>query len=287
MARSVADAFSTIVVSHDRGVQMRQKLREHEVWVFLCLIVLAQLAFVGLVAQGFLPESIYRMGRFYLLAGVLLAVIAAARGPKGWLEAARPLLNWRVDWRWYGLALLWAPGLAVIFLLGKSVLMGNGLTLPDLDWDRMSRLGVVRSVFIASFIGEIVWVSYAISQLSSKYSPFLASQIVGFFWALWWLPMGIFNVGIVQNVPTYAIFISIMAVAANCCFFYTMSRSALCVFIMQFLFNASLLVFPIIPNNGGAATYTAFSIVYWLVAFLMFNLMGPRPLFERRTALAG
>ncbi len=266
---------------------MRAFLQKHEVWVFLCLIVVAQTIFVMLVANEFVPERNYRLGRFYLLAGLLSVILLLSRGISGILEVLRPLFNFNVPWFWFPLALLWAPSLALIYVIGEGIVTGQGFSFSELDWSRMSKLGVIRSVLIASFVGEIVWVSYAIMRLSKRYSAFLSSQIVGIFWSFWWLPMAIFNVGIVQNVPIYAVFISIMAVAANCCFFYKNSGSALVVFMMQAMFNSCLLIFPVIPNNGGVMAYTAFSILYWVTALLMFNLFGPKPLFKKVVSLEG
>ena len=265
---------------------MRDFIRKHEVWIFLVSIVIAQAVFILSVAQGILPRGIYSMGRFYLLASILVAIVFVARGIPGLIALIRPMFNLKVPPIWYFLALMWAPGLAILLLLGKGILNGQGIGAVTADFTLMSQPRMIYAVLTASFIGEIVWISYAIGQISKKFPPFMASQIVGAFWAIWWVPIALFGQGIVPEVPMFALTINMLAVAAICCFFYNQTHSAFCVWVLQSVFNASLLIFPVIPTNGGEATYTAYTILYWIVALVMFLIMGPKPLLARSAAPA-
>jgi len=48
------------------------------------------------------------------------------------------------------------------------------------------------------------------------------------------------------------------------------------------VFNATILVFPVTPTEGGVATYWAFALTYFTAATALFLVFGPRPLGSRR-----
>ena len=254
--------------------------RKREVWIFLCLIVVVNSLFIGAISSGLLPFRLYNVGRFLLLGLTLASVVFAFRRLQGLRELVRSLSVWRVNPLWYVLALFWAPSLATLFLAAKSLVTGTN-AFEALTYALVLRPSVMRTVIIASFIGEIVWVAYSIGTLSKRFGTLAGSLIVGSFWTLWWVPMALFSRGIIPELPILPLFVSMLGIATMCGFVYLSSRSGPAVLLLQIMVNTSFLIFPVVPTSGGTPTYLAFSATYLLASLTLFVLFGPRPLFGR------
>ncbi|MDA0811383.1 MAG: hypothetical protein O3C21_03175, partial [Verrucomicrobia bacterium] len=87
--------------------------------------------------------------------------------------------------------------------------------------------------------------------------------------------------------PLIALLFNQMGIAAMCAFVYFHTRSGLLVLVMQIMFNATILVFPITPTVGGAPTYWAFALTYFCAALILFLIFGTKPIFAERTRKTG
>lgn len=260
----------------------REFVRRYEVVIALCLIVVNNAIFVGAIDAGILPMRLYYLGRFLLLGSTLGAVILVGSGWRGILDLLRPLVRWRISPKWYLLALLWPATMCALVLLGKGVITGNGLSELSMDFSVIANRAVIKTIFIGSFVGEIVWVSYAIRHFSNKLTPFIGSQIVGVVWTLWWMPMVLLNLGVFPGLPPLALLLAMLGVAAMCSFIYSHTKSGIVVLILQMMVNSTALIFPIIPSTGGIPTYFAFSAVYYLCVLGLYFFFGPKPLLPPR-----
>lgn len=263
-------------------------LRKHEVWVFLILLDLANAIFVTSVVKGILPESFYSMGRFCLLGAILFGLTFLLRGFSGIRDILKPMLEWKRPLWLYAFAIFWTLGVCLFVLSAKGVGTGDFLAFKDLvpGLQKLTDLGLLKTLLISSFIGEMVWISYAVRQLSKTFTHYISALIVGIFWTLWWLPMAIHNFGIIPNLPIGALLINQMGIAAMCAFVYYHTRSGVLVLVMQIVFNATILVFPVTPDQGGALTYWAFAITYFTCATLLFVKFGPEPLKKLKRSSA-
>lgn len=258
-------------------------IRRFEVWVFLAALVIVNAVFVNAVVYGFLPDSLYGLGRFALLGGVLFGLVFLSRGRAGVLDILRPMIEWKRSPWLYLFALGWTVFLCVLVLTGKGLFTGDFLNASEL-MNGLSRLADPRlllTLFVSSFVGEIVWVSYAVRALSKQFTHLVSGMIVGVIWVLWWLPMSIHNYGIIPELPLGALLFNQMGIAAMCAFVYYHTRSGLLVLVMQLVFNATILVFPITPTVGGPTTYWAFALTYFTAALVLFIIFGPRPLLRK------
>lgn len=256
---------------------MIEFVRRYEVWIFLHLILLVNAIFVAGIATEWLPFRLYNWGRFLLLAGVLFSIVFLSRGIGGILDTLRPMKNYRVRPAWYAFALLIAPFSAALFLFGKGLLQGNGIPTIDLKFSLITRFDILRVVVIGSLIGEVVWISYCLRMLRQRMSFYLAGLIVGLYWGLWWLPMVIFNVGVIPDMNFTGLIIGQTGIGMMCAFLYAKTHSGLLVFMMQVMVNSVFLVFPVAPTSG-LETYTQFTVFYFVLPTLLFLLFGPKPL---------
>lgn len=264
---------------------MHSLIRRNEIWVFLAALVTVNAVFVNAVVYEFLPKSLYGYGRFALLGGVLFGLVFLSRGWAGVLDILRPMIEWRRSLWLYLFALCWTVLLCMVVLTGKGLLTGDYLTKAAMTdgFAKLANSQMLLTLLVSSFVGEIVWVSYAVRSLSKQFTHFVSGMIVGCIWVAWWLPMSIHNFGIIPDLPLGALLFNQMGIAAMCAFVYFHTRSGLLVLVMQLVFNATILVFPITPAIGGPATYWAFALTYFTAALVLFIVFGPRPLLRRES----
>jgi len=201
------------------------------------------------------------------------------------LGLLKPFLVWRISPLWFLLALSWSLIVAAVFLLGKGWIVGDQWQGYQLNTSIVQQPRIMATVVIGSFIGEIVWVSYAISRLSRTMPVFSAAMVVGTFWTLWWLPMAILNIGIIPGLKLAPMLVNMLGVAAICGWFYHHTKSGLCVLCLQIMVNTSLLLFPLTPTVAGATTYWAYAVTYLLVACAAYVFFGPKPMLFRPGAV--
>ena len=256
-------------------------LHDREIWTVLAAIVLGNVAFVYAVSEGLIGTRYYHLGRFLLLGAVLALGVFAFRGWRAPFELLKPLTVWRFNPAWFVLALLWPPLIGALALAGKGLLTGNGLSEITARFDVAFHPYVFRGVVIGAFIGEIVWVGYALARLGRSASVFVSSLIVGVFWAAWWVPIVVIGIGVIPGIPVWALFLGQTSLAVMCGFVYAHTRSGWVVFALQTSANSSLLIFPVSPESGGVPTYVAFSALYLAASTLLYLRFGPRPLLRR------
>lgn len=258
-------------------------LRRYEVWFFLSLLVIANAIFVTLVVEGVLPTGVYGLGRFALLGTILFGSVFILRGWTGVSEVLRPMLEWKRSPWLYLFAIGWTVAICLLVLTAFGIVTGDYLSLGEVieGAKQLAHPKLLVTLLISSFVGEIVWISYAVRQLSKRFSHYISALIVGGVWTLWWLPMSIHNFGIIPELPLLALLINQMGVAVMCSFVYFHTRSGFLVLSMQIVFNATILVFPVTPTVGGPAVYWAFAITYFCAATILFLRFGPTPLLRR------
>lgn len=255
-------------------------LRKYEVWCLLGLIILINAIFVTCIVWDILPKRLYNFGRFLLLGVVLFGGVFLARGWDGVKGLVTPMLKWRRSPLWYLGALFVNAVICGLFLAVKGAVLGTGVFDIGVTFDLVRRPHVLLTVGIGSFIGEIVWISYAVTRLSKQVTSFEAALIVGAVWTAWWMPMVIYNFGVIPNLPFGALLINQTGIALICTLVYIRSQSGLVVLCMQMMFNLTVLAFPVTPLAGGVGTYWAFAGTYFCAALLMFVIFGPKPMLS-------
>jgi hypothetical protein len=96
------------------------------------------------------------------------------------------------------------------------------------------------------------------------------------------MPMVLLNIGVFPGLPPLGLLLSMLGIAAMCSFIYSHTRSGLAVLTLQVMVNSTALVFPVIPNTGGVATFVAYGAVYYACVLLLYFLFGPKPVFGSR-----
>ena len=118
-----------------------------------------------------------------------LIVAGAFYRGRGVKELLARYLPWRARWSDYVIAIV-LPGLLVAVAAMLNVLLGASrpATAQVMSWQSL----LPRFVFVFLFVGlgeETGWRGFALPELQKRFSPFVASLVVGVFWAAWHMPL--------------------------------------------------------------------------------------------------
>ncbi|HNQ27164.1 MAG TPA: hypothetical protein PKL92_04525 [Aquaticitalea sp.] len=252
---------------------MKDFIKKYDIWVFLVLAPLFNFIMTYMNNKGIIYGFVYSHGRFYLLLGLLVFIVMISKGVQGVKDVFKPMTKWKINPLWYVFALTFSLSLAAFVLLLKSYYYNiEYASLLIFDFPPLK-----NSFFLLTwaFMGEVVWVSYAIRELSKTFKPFIASQIVGFVWALWWVPSIIINEGVIFDLPIWPTFMIMMGAAGMCAVVYAQTKSGVCVWVLQWMLNMSLLILPVAPTTGGVPTYEVFTAVYFVVMLVFMYFLNP------------
>jgi membrane protease YdiL (CAAX protease family) len=120
------------------------------------------------------------------VAGLLLTGLVSGRA--GLREFLSRLLRWRVDARWYAVALLTAPLLMTAILFALSLFSLEFLPAIVTTDDKVSPLLLGIAVGLGGgFLEELGWTGFAIPRLRRRYGVLATGLIVGVLWAAWHL----------------------------------------------------------------------------------------------------
>lgn len=123
-----------------------------------------------------------------LLVVLAAFVIASAFSDKDGIRSLlKPYLNWRVSWIWYIIAIGIWPGITFTgYVLGKWIGLPTPAmpARPDVPLPIAIIVSFVWTMFFNGALGEEAgWRGFALPRLQQKFSPLLASIILGSIWA--------------------------------------------------------------------------------------------------------
>jgi membrane protease YdiL (CAAX protease family) len=120
------------------------------------------------------------------LAGILLTGLVHGRA--GFRELLSRLLTWRVGARWYAVALLATPLLALATLL--ALLPTSPVFLPGIfssaEKASVLLMGIVMGLVVGVF-EELGWTGFAVPNLRPRFGVLASGLIVGLLWGAWHL----------------------------------------------------------------------------------------------------
>jgi hypothetical protein len=112
-----------------------------------------------------------------------LIVSAAVGGGAGVLSLLQRLIRFRVGLLWYLLALLLLPAAGLLFRLAT----GQPIILTPSTWSGLvAMLGIL--VITGTLGEELGWRGFALPRLLRRFSPIVASLLLGAVWGIWHLP---------------------------------------------------------------------------------------------------
>lgn len=254
---------------------MKELIKKYEIWVFLVLGPVINTLFVYSRIEGFVPRFLYIHGRFCVLLLFLIGLVKFTKGNEAIKDLFRPMLKWKVNLKWYLFALLFASTIATFTIFLKSSFNGSeNASLLKLDIDGIN-FRTCAVLLAWAFLGEVVWISYCLRELSKITKPLYASLLVGLFWTLWWIPIILHGEGILPGIPILPLSIFLMGIAGMCAVIYGKVKSGTVILLMQFMVNMTLNTFSVSPTKGGVPTFTMFAAIYFLTMLGFMYFMNP------------
>lgn len=190
---------------------------------------------------------------------------------------------WRVDWKWYLVAVLLSPALQFASVLLTALLTGVPADYSHPMVREVVPLSAPLLVMILLwFIFEILtngeemgWRGYVLPRLQAKYNALVASLIVGVIWSVWHLPK-FFGTGTSGGRSFTWFTIFCMAAAILYTWLYNNSRGSL---LLVTLFHAT-------GNTAGMFLPTSFAatggiapnlmiVLYIVAAIIVTVVAGP------------
>ncbi len=222
------------------------------------------------------------------VSGVLLTYVVS--GKNGVAELMSRLQRWRVG-LWWGAAILTAPLLLLVTLLGMDVIVSPTF-LPNIPTGQngVGLIGIGAVIgLIAGFIEEFGWTGFALPRLLARHNAFVAALGLGTFWSAWHIYPSIwgmtpsinalsflglaFGITGFATIPAYRILMSLVYINGK--------GSLLVAIIMHAFYDASIAVFvPSLTVIETVEFYAAFAIALWAtvaVVVLRFGTSLTRP----------
>jgi len=192
------------------------------------------------------------------IAGI--AVTALADGRAGLKTMVSCMTHWRVEARWYAVALAIMPLLVLAILLALAFFISPAFA-PTLSLFGLSGLA-------AGFFEEIGWTGFAVPRLRSRWGLLAVGVGVGVLWGLW---HGLADYSIRGSAlgsfwpVTFGLFVlPLVAWRILMVWVYDNTKSGVVAQLMHFAYTGSLALFiPTLSRTDDALVYAVLAILLW------------------------
>ncbi len=182
-------------------------IKQHPVLTYYSLVfVISWGGILILAGPGGIPgskEQVERLFPFMLLAlftgpsvGSILATFLVDGRP-GLRDLFARLRRWRVEARWYAVALLFAPCLVTTVLLTLSIF--SPAYLPGIlnTSGKLSLVlfGIAWGLIGGGLLEELGWTGFAVPRLRRQYGVLTTALIVGILWGVWHILIAFWSSG--------------------------------------------------------------------------------------------
>lgn len=267
---------------------------------FTAAMAISWASLVALVGPAGIPattQELEELGGFIgvpmllgpTLAGILC--IALFDGKAGFHQLRVRLLTWRLHARWYALALLALPALALATILPLSWVWSE--LRPEFLVTEDNQLvfvliGVTSGLLVGLF-EEIGWTGFAIPKLRQRHSVLATGLVVGFLWGIWHMPLFV----VTSGDATGALDLSMLAAAAVFCLVVLPAARVLMVWafdrtdsvLLSILMHASLT--GVVASTMIPLTAAALPLSVWYLAFAATTALLTAAVMRRRPASSG
>ncbi len=212
-----------------------------------------------------------------LVSGLVLTAIVD--GKAGFQKLFSRLTKWRVNIRWYAIALLTAPLLAVSILLALSLISPAFLPAIFTADDKLALLmmGIAIGLIGGGLMEEPGWTGFAIAKLRGRCGVLPTGLIVGFLWGLWHVLPTYWGSGdssgalsLALLLPPSFFYIAVLpAYRVLMVSVYDRTKSLFVVILMHASLTASTL-FVLAPSVGGVNLF----LYYLLLAAVLWGIVA-------------
>lgn len=197
-------AFAAMIISHIlKPDRIRTDTKKYIAVLSIAGLITAALIVLYLHIQA--SASLFLLLLVLINAVIAAFIISGGLFPrKGIKELLSKLYIAKVNWKWYILALFLIPAFIIIIAMYCTLHAGISLKalIPQLTFGGVSSV-IITCGYVTLVRGplreEIGWRGFALPRLQYRYSPLIATLILGIIWTVWHLPLhltGIYAGGI-------------------------------------------------------------------------------------------
>ncbi len=212
-----------------------------------------------------------------------IILIGLLYGKEGFRKLLFRLLRWRVNTRWYAIALLTAPLFVIVILFAFSLTSQAFIPAIFTSDDKLTLFlkGISIGIVGGGLLEEPGWTGFAVPGLRKQYSVFKTGLIVGFLWGLWhFLPtywgsgdsFGVLSLSIL--LPPCFFYVGVLpAYRLLMVWVYDRTQSLLVTILMHASLTASTL-FILAPSVEGLPLFTYYLIlaaVLWAAVAVVYR----------------
>ena len=227
------------------------------------------------------PGEALDLGLLLFIIGGLGPPIAAVivtrftEGSRSMRQLLGRLLRWRVDVRWYGVAVLLPAVFVISALLLDWLFRGEHTPIPAPDFVLiMVVLIITQSIFFGG-LEEIAWRGYALPRLQSSLNALTTSLVLGVVWAIWHAPLFVIPGTTQTDLPAVPYFLVGLALAVLFTWIYNSTRgSLLLAVLLHGSFNAWLGSIVLLRDGIDSFTFWAVVMIVYLIALIVIALYG-------------
>ncbi|HXM67863.1 MAG TPA: CPBP family intramembrane glutamic endopeptidase [Candidatus Acidoferrum sp.] len=163
-----------------------------------------------------------------VLPGLLALVWASVEGKQCLRNLLSSLVAWRVQIKWYVLAITLPCG---VFAASFCALL---VFFPvKLSWPPLLLLGTtLLSLPFGPLWEEIAWRAFALRKLQGRYSRLVSALIIGLYWAVWHIPLWLVTLNYLTATLLMIICVNLISWSVIFAFLYDRSGQSLPVTIL-------------------------------------------------------
>lgn len=233
-----------------------------------------------------LPEAIAILAGYGPALAAIL-VTAMQNGRTGLKRLFSRLIRWRVGFQWYLIVLLLPLTIKLLaigiylFAGGQPLQLTTSLQLAPPTAPMWQNILLLFLLFTFGFDGlgeELGWRGFALPRLLSRYSAFIASLILGFFWAAWHLPYALTVGSAISGVPLYLYFFVVMGLSVLYTWIFKHTEGSV---LLAILFHAaSNTTANVLSTNNFTVGLIEIGVVWSLAIAINIKTTGARPLLS-------
>ncbi len=238
---------------------------------------LSLLPIIGI--DGFLGKTVPSDNQMPLLflamcAGPLISGILSVYlidGKDGFKRLVSNLIRWKIELRFYIIALFTAPVLTIVTFLTFSLFSPKFIpAIFSSEGKLMIIIGGLVGALVAGFFEELGWTGFAIPRLRSRYNIITTGLIVGIVWGIWHFPLFMIKdpsgviplllllmVRLLTHLPAFRILMT---------WVYDRTQSLLIIMLMHMSLTASALIFQ--PNIESGVDVIISNLTYMILLYL-------------------
>lgn len=257
---------------------LKNYITKHPLRIFFSLVFTISWVVVFLLAApgGFpvTPEKAVTLGIAILLGPLATSFIMTAL-ISGFRDLLSRLVRWRVNFRWYALAILIAPLLTIVTLAALALFSTGfrpNIFLSD-DPAGLINLAIIAG-FTVALCEELGWTGIAAPIMTKRYGIMKNGIYIGLLWGMWHFPL-FWEPQSFTSMTAFALLLArlfswLPPYRVLMVWVYQNTQSLLIVILMHFSLVSTLLIFdPILQGTELLIFILVRALLLWAAAIIL------------------